>query len=93
MKDAICVFAANVQEIRARKLRTGSHVAVLTAPHQLMGSVVGYSLNRGALACGVVPAARDMGWLRRHVLRDDRPSWRVLAVSAVAMTMPLVLLR
>ena len=42
-----------------------------------MGDVVGYSLNRGSLACGVVPTGRDLPWLRRAVLREDKPSWRV----------------
>ncbi len=58
---------------------------VLVASHQLMGEVVGYSLNRGALACGRRPATASLrdpeAWLRAHILTDARPCWRVLAVD------------
>lgn len=44
--------------------RTGRPISVMIAPHQLMGSVVGYSINRGALAAAIVPSGRDLAWLR-----------------------------
>ena len=53
---------------------------VFVASASVMGSVVGYSVRRGALACGY-PVERDEAWLHEHILREDRPFWRVLAVD------------
>ena len=75
------VFVKLAPELAERQRRTGRAVDVLTAPHQLMAQVVGYGLNRGALAAGVVPTGRDLPWLRRTVLRESEPSWRILAID------------
>jgi len=46
-----------------------------------MSELVGYSLSRGALACGVVPVGRDMQWLKREILSKRKGSARILAVD------------
>jgi hypothetical protein len=58
------IFNKLAGDLAERQRRTGRPISVMTAPHQLMGEVVGYSLNRGALAAATVPTGRDMPWLR-----------------------------
>jgi hypothetical protein len=58
------IFDKLAGDLAERQRRTGRPISVMTAPHQLMGEVVGYSLNRGALAAATVPTGRDMPWLR-----------------------------
>ena len=46
-----------------------------------MAKVAGYLTARGSFACGVRPVERNESWLRQHVLKDDKPNWRILAVD------------
>ena len=47
----------------------------------IMTQCVGYSLQRGALACGRVPLERDESWLMANVLLGTKRFWRVLAID------------
>lgn len=58
------IFEKLASDLAERERRTRRPISVMVAPHQLMGSVVGYSINRGALAAATVPTGRDLAWLR-----------------------------
>ena len=58
------IFEKLASDLAERERRTRRPISVMVAPHQLMGSVVGYSINRGALAAATVPIGRDLAWLR-----------------------------
>lgn len=66
---------------RAKNHGGATPLSAFVATHQIMSKVVGYPVNRGALACAIRPVNRDEAWLREHVLRDDRKFWRVLAID------------
>ena len=57
------VFDKLASDLAERERRTDA-ISTMVAPHQLMGSVVGYSINRGALAAATVPTGRNLAWLR-----------------------------
>lgn len=58
------IFDKLASDLAERERRTGRPISAMVAAHQLMGSVVGYSINRGALAAATVPTGRDLAWLR-----------------------------
>jgi tRNA G18 (ribose-2'-O)-methylase SpoU len=62
--------------------RRGKSANVLLCEKDLMSELVGYSMQRGSLACGVVPLGRDVEWLKEHILLPKRSSaTRLLAVD------------
>lgn len=60
---------------------------LLLCESSLMSELVGYNLQRGALACGVVPVGRDLAWLKTAVLTPRRAQGNGCRILAVDHTM------
>jgi tRNA G18 (ribose-2'-O)-methylase SpoU len=62
---------------------------VLIGEEAVLSSVAGFSVSRGALACGVVPKDRDEAWLDNFLQQrfKERNGWlRLLAIDGVCDT-------
>ena len=81
--EAVVVDEAS-NDISARKRRPPFHV--LVGSEATLSRVAGFSIARGALACGLVPQDRDEAWLERfisEVWRENNRNIRLVALDGI----------